>query len=86
MKSYVRPIEIANDMGGSHGKLDERMRDIMELLSYAPDGFKTILDVGIGKGQISKYFMKKGKHVTGIGLELESYAGGQSLLGCRKED
>jgi SAM-dependent methyltransferase len=35
--------------------------------------FSTILDVGLGKGGASLYFSQKGKTVTAIGLDIQSY-------------
>lgn len=73
-KSYVRPEVIPADMGGSGDRLDQRMRDVMMLLESAPlDRITTVLDVGIGKGQLSEWFAKRGKQVTGMGVALESY-------------
>ena len=73
MSQYIKPVNIKDDMGGMNGKLDNRMREIFELLSFLPDKYDNILDIGFGKGQIPYYFLNKGKHVTSIGLELESY-------------
>jgi SAM-dependent methyltransferase len=73
-RRYVRPAAIASDMGGEGEQLDQRMRDVMMLLECAPlDKVKSVLDVGIGKGQLAKWMAEKGKVVTGIGLALESY-------------
>ena len=35
--------------------------------------FKSVLDIGLGEGGASTYFALKGKKVTAIGLEIESY-------------
>lgn len=73
MSKYVRPVNIANDMGGVEGKPDSRMWDIVRLLDYAPDDFNNLLDIGMGKGQLSERFLEKGIKVTGTGIEMESY-------------
>ena len=62
-------------MGEVNGNLDHRMRDIMTLLEYVPSKAGKVLDIGLGKGQISEWFLgQKGVDaVEGIGLEIESY-------------
>lgn len=49
------------------------MWEIMQILKYSPKGINSLLDLGMGKGQISEYFANKGIKVTGTGLELKSY-------------
>lgn len=71
--SYIKPDLIKNDMGGKGNNLDSRMREIFDLLEYIPEEMNSFLDVGFGRGQISSYLRRKGKRVTGIGLELASY-------------
>lgn len=71
---YVRPKKIDSLMGGSDDVLDERLSQVLELLKTIPlDGFKNVLDIGIGKGQIAKWFISQGLEVTGTGLEISSY-------------
>jgi SAM-dependent methyltransferase len=72
--SYTRPDLISADMGGNDHELDQRMQDVMLLLECAPlDRISTVLDIGVGKGQLSEWFAKRGKHVTATGLALDSY-------------
>lgn len=68
---YVRPSVIPNDMGDD--TFDMRLREVKFLLNYMPEEIHTVLDVGMGKGQISEYLTDKGYNVTGTGLEVESY-------------
>ena len=71
---YTRPEAISSDMGGAGGKLDQRMQDVLMLLESAPlEQIASVLDIGIGQGQLAKWFAQKGKQVTGVGLELRSY-------------
>lgn len=71
---YELPKSFPLNMGGVGEELDERMKNIFELLEEAPlASLKTFLDIGIGKGQILKWLSKKEKICTGIGMELESY-------------
>jgi ubiquinone/menaquinone biosynthesis C-methylase UbiE len=71
---YQKPAEIASDMGGHDDKLDERLSMVLELLETSPlNQINTVLDIGVGKGQLAKWFAEKGKKVTGTGLEIESY-------------
>ena len=80
-KKYQRPKSISDDMGGTDEHLDQRMRDVMMLLECAPlDQINTVLDIGVGKGQLAKLMAQKGKAVTGIGLELQSYGLDTSAL------
>lgn len=61
--------------------IDERIKNIMELLDEAPlESIKTILDVGIGNGEISKWLTKKGKRCTGIGINIDKYAANSDEL------
>lgn len=75
MKKYVKPAGIQNDMGGGNDEPDHRMAEIFRLLEYVPFMQGRILDIGVGRGQISKYFLEKPSvtHVEGIGLEIDSY-------------
>lgn len=59
--------------GGVEGHYDSRMQEIMRLLDFAPEGIKSLLDIGMGRGQISERFASKGVQVTGTGLEFASY-------------
>ncbi len=71
-EKYLRPKEIENDM--EHGdQLDDRMQEIFTLLKYAPKDITELLDVGMGQGQIVKYFASQGVRCTGTRLEMESY-------------
>jgi SAM-dependent methyltransferase len=72
--AYVRPEKIDSSMGGNDGVLDERLSQVLELLrTISFDGYKNVLDIGIGKAQIAKWFTAKGFEVTGTGLEISSY-------------
>ncbi|MDO8586170.1 MAG: class I SAM-dependent methyltransferase [Armatimonadota bacterium] len=78
--AYVRPPAIPDDMGGQGDPLDDRLADVIMLLSLLPlDEFHSFLDVGIGRGEISKWLARRGKSVTGTGLEIASY-------GCEIEE
>lgn len=71
---YELPESFPLNMGGIGEKLDERMKNIFELLEEAPLArLKTFLDIGIGKGQILKWLSEKEKTCTGIGMEIKSY-------------
>ena len=71
---YVLPKSFPLNMGGVGEKLDERMKNIFELLEEAPLArLNTFLDIGMGKGQILKWLSEKEKTCTGIGIEIESY-------------
>lgn len=59
--------------GGENDEINDRLKEVMELLKYIPRGISTICDVGMGKGQISDYLAGKGYKVTGTGLEFASY-------------
>ncbi len=55
-------------------EIDDRMRGILTLLDHAPlEGHRTILDVGIGNGQISGWLINRHKRVIGTGISLASY-------------
>lgn len=71
---YARPRAIPPEMGGSYDTPDSRLAGIMELMTQAPlkRGDK-VLDIGLGRGQLSLWLSKKGLNVTGTGLELKSY-------------
>jgi SAM-dependent methyltransferase len=61
-------------MGEQDGKLDIRLSGVLELLQYAPlDNVSTVLDVGMGKGQVAKYLAERSKQVTGTGIAFDSY-------------
>lgn len=92
---YVKPQGLKDDMGGYKGKPDTRMREIFTLLKYIPARSGKVLDVGVGKGQISELFlkMKDIESVEGIGLALDSYGleknglnGRIKLTECSVED
>jgi ubiquinone/menaquinone biosynthesis C-methylase UbiE len=54
--------------------IDQRMKDIINLLGDAPlDKIETVLDVGVGEGYVSLWFADKGKKVTAMGVEIDSY-------------
>ena len=73
-KRYVLPKSFPLNMGGIGEDLDERMKNIFELLEEAPLAhLKTFLDIGMGKGQILKWLSERKKICTGIGVEMESY-------------
>ena len=72
--TYKRPSIIPHDMGGDDGKLDLRLAGVLELLEHAPlENVSTVLDVGMGKGQITRYLSEHGKRVTGTGVAFSSY-------------
>jgi SAM-dependent methyltransferase len=72
--TYIRPEKIDSSMGGNDGVLDDRLSQVLELLGTVSfDGYKNVLDIGIGKAQIAKWFASKGFEVTGTGLEISSY-------------
>jgi SAM-dependent methyltransferase len=61
-------------MGGDINQPDERMTHVLRLLEYAPlDNVTSIVDIGMGKGQIAFWLAHRGKNVTGTGLEMDSY-------------
>jgi len=73
-KRYILPKSFPLNMGGIGEDLDERMKNIFELLEEAPLAhLKTFLDIGMGKGQILKWLSERKKICTGIGVEMESY-------------
>lgn len=94
-KKYVLPKSFPLNMGGVGEELDERMKNIFELLGEAPlKSLKTFLDIGMGKGQILKWLSEKEKICTGIGVEMESYGAnieeikqkyGISIVECNAE-
>jgi len=60
--------------GYDSNKLDERMMFATRLLEEAPlDKINFVLDIGMGRGEFSLWFAKKGKTVTGTGINLNSY-------------
>uniref|UniRef100_UPI00404889BA class I SAM-dependent methyltransferase n=1 Tax=Algoriphagus sp. TaxID=1872435 RepID=UPI00404889BA len=72
--TYFRPEKIDSSMGGNDDVFDERLSQVLELLDTVSfDGKKNVLDIGIGKAQIAKWFTAKGFEVTGTGLEISSY-------------
>lgn len=73
-EKYILPEDITQNMGGEGDQLDTRMTNIIEILEEIPmDSLSTFLDIGMGKGQISKWLSKKGKKCTGTGIEMASY-------------
>lgn len=71
---YVRPEAIPPNMGGKDDELDKRLLEIIELMEQAPlNQVETLLDIGLGAGQLSKWLARKGKQVTGTALEISSY-------------
>ena len=84
MSRYVKPVAIPDDMGGQGDVLDRRLTDVIQMLSEVPlDGLSSFLDVGIGRGQVSKWLAERGKSVTGTGIEIASYGSGIEQL-CRQ--
>ena len=62
------------DMGGVGEAFDARLAIVRELVEQAPlSAMKTILDVGMGQGQLLKWLSRQGKVCTGTGLEFASY-------------
>ncbi|MBI3793936.1 MAG: class I SAM-dependent methyltransferase [Nitrospinae bacterium] len=56
------------------GVLDDRMRDIFDLLRAAPlENVTSILDVGAGRGELAVHLAKQGKKVTCTGVSIGSY-------------
>jgi len=61
--------------------MNERIKDIIELLEDAPVKNGKILDVGLGKGEISDWFLNvQGNEVSTIGLEIASYGINKKIL------
>lgn len=75
MGKYIRPAGLRNNMGGEGDMLDDRMQEIFMLLKKIPSRKGRVLDIGVGKGQISEYFLTLAEveSVDGIGLEVDSY-------------
>jgi len=74
MNNYVRPEKISSDMGGTDNQFDDRLSQELELLgTLSFKGYSKVLDIGVGKAQIAKWFSSKGFEVIGTGLEIESY-------------
>jgi SAM-dependent methyltransferase len=74
VKKYLLPGAIPSNMGGDYNTPDNRMIGVIELLECASiDHATTVLDVGMGRGQLSKWFSEKGKKVTGTGINIDSY-------------
>ena len=74
MNKYVLPEGLKPDMGGDLNEPDERMRNVLRMLEYATlDDVTSIVDIGMGRGQIAFWLARRGKHVTGTGLEMDSY-------------
>lgn len=71
---YKLPENIKANMGGENGLIDERLSQVFDLLESIDFGCNmTVLDIGMGKGQIAKWFYEKGHSVTGTGLFFDSY-------------
>ncbi len=80
-KRYVPPSDIARNIKKQRHQLDDRQKATLRLLEQAPlDDAHTVLDVGLGNGEISKWLARKGKIVTAIGLEISSYGIETSVL------
>jgi SAM-dependent methyltransferase len=61
-------------MGGTGAELDERLSGVLELMQKAPlKEVHTILDIGFGGGQLSRWLAKKGKQVAATGVNIGSY-------------
>jgi SAM-dependent methyltransferase len=74
MNLYKLPENIKSNMGGENGILDGRLTQVFDLLESIDFGSNlTVLDIGMGSGQIAKWFYEKGHSVTGTGLFFDSY-------------
>lgn len=56
-------------------KYNSRIQDIVTLLESAPVHKGRVLDIGVGKGELSEYFLDKKDvdGVEGIGLAIDTY-------------
>src|SRR5882757_9320364 len=82
--TYERPMEIPMNMGGVGDAFDARLAIVRDLIAQTPlDSMTTILDIGMGQGQLLKWLSKKGKRCFGTGLEFASY--GVDVDGLRRE-
>ena len=69
---YKRPEHISH-IGGTDDR-DARIVETIRMLSVAPlDEAHTVLDVGMGRGQMARWLAGRGKKVVGTGLEIDSY-------------
>jgi 2-polyprenyl-3-methyl-5-hydroxy-6-metoxy-1,4-benzoquinol methylase len=80
--SYQKPDFIQyNVLKEGSEVLDDRMTFTTKLLEEAPlDSIKDVLDIGMGSGEFSIWFSKKGKSVTGTGKSFDSYNMDYDLL------
>jgi SAM-dependent methyltransferase len=94
MSNYTVPSSVLADTGSGGAQPEQRITDILKLMEYAPLGeFATVLDVGIGKGQLTRWLCERGKKVVGTGLEVDSYgidraalrAAGVEVMECSVE-
>ncbi|MCJ7575558.1 MAG: class I SAM-dependent methyltransferase [Dehalococcoidia bacterium] len=73
-RKYMHPAGIPREMGRRGHELDDRLAGVLHLMEHAPlDDVHTVLDVGFGEGQISKWLAQRGKVVTATGIEISSY-------------
>jgi len=80
-KKYILPSDIAHDINRRRNQIDERLAATLSLLEQAPlDDVHTVLDIGFGNGEITKWLSRRGKIVTAIGLEISSYNIDTSVL------
>lgn len=72
---YIKPENLEDNMGGVGDKIDTRMREIFQLLEKAPNKSGKVLDIGVGRGQISEWFLNNGnpESIDAVGLETDSY-------------
>lgn len=84
MTAYQRPDLIPDDMGGTEAHLDERLTMVLELLESAPlEDVHSVLDIGMGKGQLAHWFAARGKRVVGTGLAMGSYGLNEAALSAK---
>ncbi|WP_276353602.1 class I SAM-dependent methyltransferase [Cohnella caldifontis] len=71
---YIRPQDIHAEMGGTDEVLDQRLTDVIDLISdFELNSLNNFLDIGMGRGQLAKWLANKGKKVTGTGIHIDSY-------------